>query len=80
MTTNVFDGINIELNPDEPLPEWMLAKNAEETDDERLLDMVIDSMEMFDKAFRGMSREDAKEIIASFKEHGLKLVFEDEDV
>lgn len=71
---------NIELHPDEPLPEWMLAKNAEETDDERLLDMIIDSMSVFDKFFSGMDRKDAKELLAAFEENGLKLALAGEDV
>jgi hypothetical protein len=71
---------NIELNPDEPLPEWMLAAHAVETDDERLLDMIIDSMSVFDKFFSGMDRKDAKELLAAFEENGLKLILANEDV
>jgi len=64
--------VNIELNPDEPLPEWMLAKNAEETDSERVIDLLEEALGSYERLGR-IQRRDVMDLIATLEEHGLKL-------
>jgi hypothetical protein len=63
---------NIELNPDEPLPEWMLSKHAEETDAERLLDLLEEALVEFVHEPK-LGRTGAEEVMKALESVGLKL-------